>query len=58
VVDSLMMTVVGEMEWQAPEVSIPAFLTIMTIPLTHRERAGVRVHRIHADEDLAEDSPR
>ena len=34
VVGSLMMTVVGEIEWQDPEVSIPAFLTIMTIPLT------------------------
>ncbi|HKE23776.1 MAG TPA: NCS2 family permease [Bryobacteraceae bacterium] len=34
VVGSLMMTVVGEIEWHDPEVSIPAFLTIMTIPLT------------------------
>jgi adenine/guanine/hypoxanthine permease len=34
VVGSLMMTVVGEIEWQDPETAIPAFLTIMTIPLT------------------------
>ena len=34
IVGSLMMTVVGEIEWQDPEVAIPAFLTIMTIPLT------------------------
>jgi AGZA family xanthine/uracil permease-like MFS transporter len=34
VVGSLMMTVVGEIEWQDPEISVPAFLTIMTIPLT------------------------
>lgn len=34
VVGSLMMTVVGEIEWQDPEISIPAFLTIMAIPLT------------------------
>lgn len=34
VVGSLMMTVIGEIDWQDPEVSIPAFLTIMTIPLT------------------------
>ena len=34
VVGSLMMTVVGEIEWQDPEISVPAFLTIMAIPLT------------------------
>jgi AGZA family xanthine/uracil permease-like MFS transporter len=34
VVGSLMMAVVGEIEWNDPEVAIPAFLTIMTIPLT------------------------
>jgi len=34
VVGSLMMTVVGEIEWQDPETAIPAFLIIMTIPLT------------------------
>src|SRR5208282_1921673 len=33
VVGSLMMTVVGEIEWQDPETAIPAFLIIMTIPL-------------------------
>jgi len=26
--------VVAEIEWQDPEVALPAFLTIMTIPLT------------------------
>jgi AGZA family xanthine/uracil permease-like MFS transporter len=34
VVGSLMMAAVGEIEWNDPEVAIPAFLTIMTIPLT------------------------
>ena len=34
VVGSLMMTVVGEIDWQDAELSIPAFLTMMAIPLT------------------------
>jgi AGZA family xanthine/uracil permease-like MFS transporter len=34
VVGSLMVSVVGEIAWNDPEVAIPAFLTIMTIPLT------------------------
>ena len=28
------MSVVGEIAWHDPEVAIPAFLTMMTIPLT------------------------
>jgi AGZA family xanthine/uracil permease-like MFS transporter len=34
VVGSLMMTVVAEIQWHDPEVALPAFLTMMTIPLT------------------------
>ena len=34
VVGSLMMVTAGEIEWTDPEIAIPAFLTMMTIPLT------------------------
>ena len=34
VVGSLMMSVVAEIKWTDPEVAIPAFLTMMAIPLT------------------------
>ena len=34
IVGSLMMGVVAEIDWADPEVGIPAFLTMMTIPLT------------------------
>ncbi len=34
VVGSLMMSVVAEVKWEDPEVSVPAFLTMMAIPLT------------------------
>src|SRR5664280_1930883 len=34
VVGSMMVSVVGEIAWHDPEVAIPAFLTMMTIPLT------------------------
>jgi len=34
VVGALMLTHAGEIEWSKPVVSIPAFLTIATIPLT------------------------
>jgi AGZA family xanthine/uracil permease-like MFS transporter len=34
IVGSLMISVVSEIEWQDPEVAVPAFLTMMTIPLT------------------------
>jgi AGZA family xanthine/uracil permease-like MFS transporter len=34
IVGSFMMSVVAEIEWHDPEVAVPAFLTIMTIPLT------------------------
>jgi AGZA family xanthine/uracil permease-like MFS transporter len=34
VVGSLMMTVVAEIRWADPEVAVPAFLTMLTIPLT------------------------
>jgi AGZA family xanthine/uracil permease-like MFS transporter len=34
VVGSLMMSQVGEISWGNPTVAIPAFLTLVTIPLT------------------------
>jgi AGZA family xanthine/uracil permease-like MFS transporter len=34
IVGSLMISVVAEIEWHDPEIAIPAFLTMMTIPLT------------------------
>jgi AGZA family xanthine/uracil permease-like MFS transporter len=34
VVGSMMVSVVGEIAWSDPEIAIPAFLTMMTIPLT------------------------
>ena len=34
VVGSLMMTVVSEIDWQDAEIAIPAFLTMLAIPLT------------------------
>ena len=34
VVGSMMMSVVAEVKWDDPEVAIPAFLTMMAIPLT------------------------
>jgi AGZA family xanthine/uracil permease-like MFS transporter len=34
VVGSLMMTAIGEVDWKDPETSIPAFLTMLAIPLT------------------------
>ena len=34
IVGSMMMSVVSEIAWHDPEVAIPAFLTMMTIPLT------------------------
>ncbi len=34
IVGSLMISVVAEIQWNDPEIAIPAFLTMMTIPLT------------------------
>jgi AGZA family xanthine/uracil permease-like MFS transporter len=34
IVGSLMASVLAEIDWQDPEVAVPAFLTMMTIPLT------------------------
>jgi AGZA family xanthine/uracil permease-like MFS transporter len=34
IVGSMMMSVVSEIAWDDPEIAIPAFLTMMTIPLT------------------------
>jgi adenine/guanine/hypoxanthine permease len=33
-VGALMLTNVGQIEWSKPEIAIPAFLTLATIPLT------------------------
>ena len=41
VVGSLMMSSVAEIAWDDPEVAIPAFLTIMTIPLTYSIANGL-----------------
>ena len=41
VVGSLMMSSVAEIAWSDPEVAIPAFLTIMTIPLTYSIANGL-----------------
>ncbi|HEY9141762.1 MAG TPA: NCS2 family permease [Bryobacteraceae bacterium] len=41
VVGSLMMSSVAEIAWQDPEVAIPAFLIIMTIPLTYSIANGL-----------------
>jgi AGZA family xanthine/uracil permease-like MFS transporter len=34
VVGSLMITTVSEIDWHDPEIAVPAFLTMLTIPLT------------------------
>jgi len=41
IVGSLMMSAVAEIAWSDPEVAIPAFLTIMTIPLTYSIANGL-----------------
>jgi len=41
VVGSLMMQVVVQIDWRDPEVSVPAFLTMMTIPLTYSIANGL-----------------
>jgi len=41
VVGSLMMSAVGEVEWQDPEIGIPAFLIMMAIPLTYSIANGL-----------------
>jgi AGZA family xanthine/uracil permease-like MFS transporter len=41
IVGSLMMSSVAEIAWEDPEVAIPAFLTIMTIPLTYSIANGL-----------------
>jgi len=41
VVGSLMMAVVVEIDWRDPEVAVPAFLTMMTIPLTYSIANGL-----------------
>jgi adenine/guanine/hypoxanthine permease len=41
IVGSMMMAVVAEIEWDNAEVAIPAFLTMMTIPLTSSIASGL-----------------
>ncbi|HEX3748316.1 MAG TPA: NCS2 family permease [Bryobacteraceae bacterium] len=41
VVGSLMMSSVAEVEWSDPEVGVPAFLTMMAIPLTYSIANGL-----------------
>ncbi|MGA2039804.1 MAG: NCS2 family permease [Bryobacteraceae bacterium] len=41
IVGSMMMSSVAEIAWSDPEVAIPAFLTIMTIPLTYSIANGL-----------------
>jgi AGZA family xanthine/uracil permease-like MFS transporter len=41
VVGSLMMTVVAEVKWDDAEAAVPAFLTMMTIPLTYSIANGL-----------------
>jgi AGZA family xanthine/uracil permease-like MFS transporter len=41
IVGSLMVSAVGEIAWSDPEVAIPAFLTMMTIPLTFSIENGL-----------------
>jgi len=40
-VGSLMMSSVAEIAWNDPEISVPAFLTILTIPLTYSIANGL-----------------
>jgi AGZA family xanthine/uracil permease-like MFS transporter len=41
IVGSLMMSVVAEISWGDPEVAVPAFLTMVTIPLTYSIANGL-----------------
>jgi AGZA family xanthine/uracil permease-like MFS transporter len=40
-VGSMMMSVVTEIDWKEPEIAIPAFLTIMAIPLSFSIANGI-----------------
>src|ERR1700733_4902877 len=41
IVGSMMMTAVAEIQWMDPEIAIPAFLTMLTIPLTYSIANGL-----------------
>lgn len=41
IVGSMMMTVVAEIRWTDPEIAIPAFLTMLAIPLTYSIANGL-----------------
>jgi AGZA family xanthine/uracil permease-like MFS transporter len=41
IVGSMMMTAVAEIEWADPEIAIPAFLTMLAIPLTYSIANGL-----------------
>jgi AGZA family xanthine/uracil permease-like MFS transporter len=40
-VGSMMASVLAEIRWDDPEIAVPAFLTIMTIPLTFSIASGL-----------------
>jgi AGZA family xanthine/uracil permease-like MFS transporter len=41
IVGSMMMTAVTEIKWTEPEIAIPAFLTMLAIPLTYSIANGL-----------------
>jgi len=41
IVGSMMMTAITEIEWTEPEIAIPAFLTMLAIPLTYSIANGL-----------------
>jgi AGZA family xanthine/uracil permease-like MFS transporter len=43
IVGSLMMAVVGKIRWDAPDEAIPAFLTMVAVPLTFSIANGLAI---------------
>jgi AGZA family xanthine/uracil permease-like MFS transporter len=43
IVGSLMMAVVGKIKWEAPDEAIPAFLTLIAVPLTSSIANGLAI---------------
>ena len=60
IVGSMMMTAVADIPWTDPEIAIPAFLTMLAIPLTYSiaNGSGVRFLRLDADQILPRPLPR
>jgi len=48
-VGAMMMSGIGRMDWETPEVSIPGFLTLITIPLTYSIANGIAIGFIAYD---------